>query len=133
MSSDLSKFFGNLLAQYIAGAAMPSPPDIYLALFDGDPKTTGTEVTTTIRVAGRLQVSWDTVANDGVDNTVASDAAVDFGNAAGAANVSHIGAMDAASSGNRWASKALAGGAVAIASGTPVKFNSADVNFVFGA
>jgi hypothetical protein len=40
---------------------MPSAPaTCYVALFNGSPKTTGTEVTTTIRAAGRVAIAYRT-------------------------------------------------------------------------
>lgn len=134
MASDLSKFLGNAVARWLAGNAMPTAPtQIYLALFNGDPKAAGTEITTTVRAAGRLPVDWDAIASDGVDNTIVNDAVVDFGDAEGAATLTHVCAMDAASGGNKLASRAVPGGTIAIAEGTGVKFNIGDVNFTIGS
>lgn len=100
MASELSDYLANAILNYIDGDAMPAAPtDVYVALFDGDPTATGaggTEVTTTIRVAGRLPVTWSVVAGRACSNA----ADIDFGLAAGAANVTHIALFDAAAAGN---------------------------------
>lgn len=135
MASDLSKYYGNKFCQYAAsGADMPDlTGGLFIALFDGDPKGAGTEVTTTIRVAGRVAANWDSIADDGTDVAITSDADADFGAAAGGASVSHVALMDAASSGNVFASHALTGGTATITTGTPVKVLSGDLNFTIGS
>jgi hypothetical protein len=100
MASELSNYLANAILNYLDGDAMPSAPaDVYVALFDGDPTATGsggTEVTTTIRVAGRLAVTWGAVSSRACSNS----ADIDFGLAAGAADVTHIAIFDASSAGN---------------------------------
>lgn len=100
MASELSNYLADAILNWFDGDAMPSAPtDVYVALFDGDPTAAGsggTEVTTTIRVAGRLAVTWGAVAS----REVANSADIDFGTAAGAADVTHAAIFDAASSGN---------------------------------
>lgn len=133
MASDLSKYLGNKLAMWIAGNAMPAAPaNIYLAIYNGDPKGAGTEVTTTIRSAGRLPVDWDAIVS-GIDNILVNEADVDYGDAEGATSMSHVAAVDAASGGNILASKAIPGGTVAIELGTGVKFLAGDVSFTLGS
>jgi hypothetical protein len=59
MASDLSTYFGNKIVRWLGGNAMPTAPaNLYLALYNGDPKSGGTEVTTTIRVAGRITATF---------------------------------------------------------------------------
>lgn len=97
----------------------------FVALYDGDPGdagTGGTDVTTTINAAGRVAASFGTPAS----RAVTIDAEVSFGNAAGAADVSHFGIWDAASGGNF-----LGGGALtvprAVSGGDPVAFLIGDL------
>lgn len=134
MASDLSPYLGNKILRWMNGdAAMPaSPAGLYVALFNGNPKTTGTEVTTTIRAGGRVQCTFAALAS-GVAHLLTSNAAVDFGSAAGAASLSHLALYDAASAGNLLAGKAVVGGAQAIAPGTGVKFLAAAVTFNIGS
>lgn len=104
---------------------MPAAPAaLYVALFNGDPTdagTGGTEVTTTIRAAGRVAVTFGAISGGG---TMASNAAVNFGNAAGSATVTHFAIFDAASAGNLLGSAALTGGSQSITAGTAVSFAS---------
>lgn len=100
MASELSNYLANAVLNWLDGDAMPSAPsDVYVALFNGDPTATGsggTEVTTTIRAAGRLAVTWGAVSSRETSNS----ADIDFGTADGAATVTHAAIFDAASSGN---------------------------------
>lgn len=133
MASDLSTYLGNKIVRWLGGSAMPTAPtDIYIALFNGDPKATGgVEVTDTIRVAGRVAGSF-TVPTSGEINLLETDTDTDFGDAAGAADVSHVAVFDAATSGNLLASKALAA-PVSISAGQPVKFLAGDLDFTIGS
>lgn len=100
MASELSNYLANAILNWHKGTAMPTAPTtVYVALFNGDPTAAGsggTEVTTTIRVAGRVGIAWGTVASRAVSN----NANVDFGAAAGGATVTHAAIFDASSAGN---------------------------------
>jgi hypothetical protein len=135
MASDMSVYLGNKVCRWLAGNAMPAAPAAcYAALFNGNPKTSGAEVTDTIRAAGRVAITFDAIADDGVDNEITNSADVDFGEAAGdVANLDYVGIFDAASSGNLLFSKALPGGPFAVATGTPIKFLTGDLTFTIGA
>jgi len=133
MASDVSKYLGNKFLRWLAGNAMPTAPaSVYAALYDGDPKAAGTEVTTTVRVAGRVALSFAALAS-GVTNELDTNADIDFGNSAGDASVSHIAIYDASTSGNLLWSKQLVGGPYAIATGAAVKFPSGQVTFTQGS
>jgi hypothetical protein len=128
MASDFSAYIANKIARWMAGNAMPTAPtSLYVALFDGNPASGGSEVTTTIASGGRLAVTWDSIADDGADNVLTSAADVDFGESEGAADITHIGIMDAASSGNLVFPKALAA-PLSVEVGDPVKINSGDLS-----
>jgi autotransporter adhesin len=72
-------------------------------------------------------------ASNDTDNTLVNSATVDFGAAAGDANVSHFAIFDAATAGKMIASKAVLGGAVAVGAGQPVSFGSGDLSFEIGS
>lgn len=133
MASDLSKYLGNAICMWIAGTNMPSAPaSVYAALFNGDPKASGTEVTTTVRPAGRVAVAWDSISV-GTDNSITNDSTVDFGNSDDDATVSHVALCDAASSGNILMSRAVTGGPLAITAGSLVQFLAGDLTFTSGS
>lgn len=119
-----SSYVKNAIAAWINGTAMPTAPATrYVALFNGDPDSGGTEVTTTVRAAGRPVAAFSRASN-----VLTSSADADFGNSAGAvASVSHFAIFDATSAGNQLMSGALTGGATAISAGTGVKFTSGNL------
>jgi|SRR5215217_442246 len=100
MASELSNYLANEILDWLKAGAMPTAPaTVYVALFSADPTAAGTltnEVTTTIRVAGRVGVTWGAVTSRAITNS----ADVDFGAAAGGASVTHFGLFDASSAGN---------------------------------
>ena len=117
-----STYLGNALLNWVKGSAMPTAPTtVYVALWNGDPTdagTGGTEVTTTIRTAGRLAATFGTVASKSMSNS----AIVNFGAAAGAATVTYFAVFDAASAGNMLGSNILGIGGGSVASGAAVSF-----------
>ena len=108
--------------------AVTRPTDWFIGLFDGDPTdagSSGTEVTTSVRVAGRVTVTFG--ASTGGD-PAANTNAVNFGDAANAVpSVTHFGIFDAGSSGNLLLSGPLQGQPLAISAGQPVQFNIGDI------
>lgn len=120
--SDMSTYLGNKVLAWMKGNAFPSAPsDVYLALFDGDPKGSGTEVTTDIDSGGRQTISFEALSG-GNDASMANDTANDFGTAENACDLSHVAIFDASTSGNLLWAKALPGGPFAITVGMPVNF-----------
>lgn len=87
---------------WFTGTTMPSAPTVYAGLFTAlNTSGTGTEVTTSIRVAGRVAVSFGSVTDEGVAKLLTNDAIVDFGNSAGSVvGVYILGLYDASTSGN---------------------------------
>jgi|SRR5215217_67580 len=130
MASELSNYFANAVLAWVKGTAMPTAPAaVYVGLFNGDPTVTGgggTEVTTTIRVAGRVAVTLGAVASRAVPNS----AIVDFGAAAGGATVTHAALFDAASAGNMLSFTPLDNSRV-IAAADPVVIPIGDLNVNF--
>jgi hypothetical protein len=123
-----SNYLESLLLNWCYNAAaMPTAPaTAYVGLFTSDPTDTGaagTEVTTTIRAAGRVAASFGTVTTAAGANTIANDAIVDFGDAdAAVLDITHFATFDAASGGNMLHSNTITGGPVDVALGTEVKF-----------
>jgi hypothetical protein len=91
-----------LLDHTFGGVAYTPPAAIYVALYSAAPSDTGggTEVTTTIRTAGRPAATFGPAANVSTAMTTSNTAIVDFGASAGTATVTHFGLFDAASGGN---------------------------------
>lgn len=118
-----SDYLETAICNWIKGTTMPAAPAaVYVALFNGDPLDTGaggSEVTTTIRVAGRVAVAFGSISGGGL---MSNSGIVNFGNAAGAATVTHFAVYDAASTGNLLGSGALTGGSQSIGAGVPVSF-----------
>jgi hypothetical protein len=137
MSSDLSPYFGNKICRWLNNQAdMPSrPTNLYIALFNGNPKTSGTEVGATINSgAPRQEVTFADIAS-GASHLLTSDIAVDFGNAEGAATFTHVALYDNATpgSGNLYASKVVSGGTVSVLVNSSVKFQSGGITFNIGS
>jgi hypothetical protein len=134
MASDLSPYFGNIILRWLNGdAAMPSEPaGLYVSLWNGNPKAGGTEVSATVNAGGRQAVTFTALAS-GATHSLISDAACDYGASAGATSISYLGLHDASSAGNMFASKAIVGGAQAVAIGSPVKFLAGGITFNIGS
>lgn len=120
--ADFTNYMEQAICNWFRGTAMPTAPtNLYVALFSSNPTETGTggtEVTTTIRTAGRPTVTFG-APNDGV---MSNTAIVDFGNSAGNASITHYGIYDAASAGNLLMYKTLATGNGSVTTGQGVSF-----------
>ena len=97
--SQASDFLENaIINTYFRGqAATPATP--WVALFNGSPTDTGAggaDVTTSIRVAGRVAATFGAPTNGVSTNS----ALVDFGTVANDTTFTHFGLFDAASGGN---------------------------------
>jgi hypothetical protein len=117
---------------YFRGTAMPAAPSaVYVGLFSSDPTDAGagTEVTTTIRPAGRVVAAFGAPTVSGTAQQIANSATVDFGVAAGGATVTHFGVFDAASAGNLLWHAPLTGGAQLVATNNEVAFAAGTLTF----
>ena len=134
MASDMGTYLGNALCLWLAGTTMPAAPaNCFAALFVGNPKAGGTEVTTTIRAAGRVAIDFDAIVS-GTDNVLTNNTDTDFGVAdAAQTGVNYVAIYDAATAGNLLFGKLLAGGPFDIAAGAPVKFTAGDLTFTMGS
>lgn len=119
--SGRSTYLGNAFLNVIRGTAYTAPSAVYVALFNGDPTDAGTggsEVTTTIRTSGRVAATFAAPSGKSMSNS----AVISFGNAAGAATVTHYALFDAASAGNMLDSAPLTGGSMSVAANSAVSF-----------
>lgn len=98
--SEISNYLSSQILNWIKGTAFATEPaSVYVALYSSDPGddgTGGTDVTATIRAAGRVAVTFGTIASKAMSN----DAIVDFGAADAGASVTHFGIWTDASAGN---------------------------------
>ena len=124
----------NELVDWITGKADPEPVAgaRYIALFDGDPQGAGSEVTSTIRAAGRLAfTSAMETAGATSGGLSANTTEIDFGEAAVGSTgtqVTHIAIYSAATDGTLIASDALVSGTQTITEGNPVKIPVGDLS-----
>jgi hypothetical protein len=105
-----------LLDHVLRNTAYTSPSTVYLALYESDPLSGGTEVSG--GSYARQSVSFDAPSASGDQSTVANSADVTFSDMP-STTVTHVGILDASSSGNL-----LLGGALTssrtVSSGDPV-------------
>lgn len=120
-TGDLSGYSKDYLVNWLNGkASFPNTTTRYYSLWSSDPQGgTPTEVTTTIRAAGR--VAFTTLMASSSGGTASNTTAIDFGNAAGGATIAYTGCSDASTSGNLIISHAITGGSQAITTGNPVR------------
>lgn len=130
--SDLSSYLGNKIVRWLGGNAMPTAPaTLYCALFDGNPKSGGTEVTTVVRAAGRLAIPW-TVPAAGTGMVLVNSGDVDFGGSDGDTDITHVAVYDDPAAGNLLASKALSSPKVVL-TGAPVSIAAGDLSITAGS
>lgn len=124
--SGKSNYLEDKILNWVKGSAFPSAPaSVYVGLFNGDPLDTGaggTEVTTSIRVAGRVAVAFGSITTAAGANSMVNSADADFGSAAGGTTMTHFALFDAVSAGNMLYSASLTGGSQSVSGGTAVKF-----------
>lgn len=128
MSSDLSSYLASAIMNWMRGTTFPAAPsNVYVALFNGNPTvagTSGTEVTTSVRAAGRLAAGFAAISG----GKIANAANVDFGLSAAGATITHIAIFSAASGGNMLGFKALPT-ALPVVTGDPVLFEAGKLTF----
>jgi len=104
-------------------AAASAPAAIYVSLWDGDTAGAGTDVTTTIRAAGRVAATWGAVT----DGAFSNSAIIDYGNADAGATISYFAIHDAESAGNMLASAAVTS-TKTVSTGDSVEFPVGDLD-----
>jgi hypothetical protein len=95
----ITNYTANKVLNVLKNTAFSAISAVYIGFVNGDPTragTGGTEITTTIRTAGRLAITFDSPVNGVMTNT----SKVDFGASAGSTTIKAIGIYDAASGGN---------------------------------
>jgi hypothetical protein len=113
---DESAYSMDYLVNWMTGtASFPAATARYLSLWNG-----ASEVTATIRPAGRLSLSGLIASASG--KAAANTSIISFGNAATGASITLDAIYDAATSGNLIRSKALTGGTQTISTGNPVSY-----------
>jgi len=134
MASDLSAYFGNKICRWLNGNAMPTAPTaLYIALFNGNPKTSGSEVGSQINSGSPRQLVTFAAIASGAAHLLTSNIAVDWGNSENGSAFSHVALFDADSGGNLLASKAASGGTVTVLVNSSVKFQSGGITFNIGS
>lgn len=127
--SSLSSYSSQIITDWILGKA--DPPTIgnrYLALFDGDPETTGLEVTDDLSSEGRQELTsaMDSADTDGLSENTSD---IDFGSAIAVGQISHLAIFDSASGGNLLASQPLDIGTQQVAVGDSLKIATDRLTF----
>lgn len=134
MPSDISPYLGNKIVRWLNGNAMPSAPSgLYMALFNGNPRTTGVEIGGDVNSANPRQPVTFAAVSSGVAHLLTSNIVVDWGNSEGGSQFSHIGIFDAASAGNLLFAKIANGAPITILAGSSVKFASGQVTINVGS
>ena len=134
MPSDLSPYLGNKIVRWINGNAMPSAPaSLYVAFFNGNPKTSGVEVGSSINSANPRQVVTFGAVSSGVAHLLTSNVLVDWGNSEGATDFTHVAIFDASAAGNMLFSKIANGAPISILAGSSVKFASGQITINVGS
>ena len=122
--ANATNYFENLVANVFRGSNITGVT-AYAALYDGNPTETGTgatEVTTSIRVAGRIAVTFAAPS----DGFIANTALIDFGPSAGAATVGGFALLDAPTGGNMLCYQGIA--AINVLENDEVRFNIGNIN-----
>lgn len=121
--SAFSEWFEGVIVDYVAGENPPAVGTPHLALYATNPTdaNTGTEITTVVRPAGRVPITFGPKTTDGTRTVRRNSQEVNFGNAASAASVTHCAIFNAASGGQMLMYGALAP-ARSYAAGDPVFF-----------
>jgi len=122
--SEFSTSINDSILNWFRGTAFQSAPaSVYVALFDGDPQGSGTELTTTITgAATRNQATFGTPTNKGAGRAISNGSAITVSSSsAGAASATHAAIYNASTGGTLLASSSLAS-TKSISAGDPVEF-----------
>jgi hypothetical protein len=115
----VSDYTGDYLVNWMTGgSSMPATTTRYLALFNGDPADGGTEITTTIRPSGRVNLT--AVMSAASAGSSVSNADLSLGIAAGSGLCSFLAIYDASVDGNLISYNTIIGGTQYIIAGYPV-------------
>lgn len=133
MSSNFTLALGNKIVRWLGGVAMPTAPSfIECALYDGNPKTSGTDITDDVRPYGGREIVTFTVPSSGSGNELSNSVAVDFGLSEADVSLSHI-ALFNGDNGDLLGSIAVPSGPLAVTVGSSVKFNIGGLKIQVGS
>lgn len=106
--SDMSSYLGDKLLNWMKGTAFGTAPStVYVALYNGDPDSGGTELTGTINLT-RQGVTWGSVAA----RALANSAEVNFGTANNSGTATYVVLFDASTSGNQLSKKSISSASI---------------------
>jgi hypothetical protein len=129
--ADMTLYLGNRMLRWMAGHAMPSPPLYCLVgLYNGNPKTSGVEVTNLINFYGMIPIMFDAIA-EGTDNIITNAVAIDFGASDNPTTVTHAAVFD--DSGNMLFSDVVPGQPLEVVAGQLVFFDAGQLVFTAGS
>jgi hypothetical protein len=131
---DFSTYLRNAILSWVKGTTFPTPPaNLYIAWYSSDPGragTGGTDITTSVRAAGRLAIAssgWTAIADDGSARKIDNSGSLSMGAAASTISSTHIGLWDASSGGN-FIARAVA--PFSYISGTSYSIAANDLDFI---
>jgi hypothetical protein len=132
---DFSTYLRDAILSWIKGTTFPTAPtNFYIAFYSSDPGragTGGTDITTSVRAAGRIAIAssgWSAITADGNSRLINNSAGLTIGSAASTISSTHIGVWDASSGGN-FIAKAVA--PYSFISGTSYSIAIGDLDFIF--
>lgn len=99
----LSLYLQNELLNWFKGNSFLAPPtNTFLSLYNGNPYVSGTEITTSIRSAGRVPITYGVVQDHTSGREIVNSAEVSFGNSESGSTLtaSYFAIYDDAISGN---------------------------------
>lgn len=123
--SDMSAYLGDMLLDWLKGAAFDSAPaDVYARLYNGDPDGGGTEVTGTVNLTAQA-VSFGAIAARAMSN----DAEVDFGTANNTATVTYVALFDDPTAGNQLSKKSIASASITAGEKVAIAIGALDLTY----
>jgi hypothetical protein len=131
---DFSTYVRNAILSWIKGTTFPTAPsNFYIAWYSSDPGragTGGTDITTSVRAAGRLAIAasgWTAISASGDARLIENSGGLTIGSAASTISSTHIGLWDASSGGN-FIARAVA--PYSFISGTSYSIAIGDLEFI---
>jgi hypothetical protein len=131
---DFSTYVRNAILSWIKGTTFPTAPsNFFIAWYSSDPGrtgTSGTDITTSVRAAGRLAIAasgWTAISASGDARKIENSAGLTIGSAASTISSTHIGLWDASSGGN-FIARAVA--PYSFISGTSYSIAIGDLEFI---
>lgn len=125
VDGEFTTYLKDQILNWVKGTTMASAPaNIYLTVWNGDPLSGGTDVTSQVSAGGREAITLGTVT----DGTFSNSVDVDYGNSVNAVTITHAAIYDASTAGNMLTVAAVAA-TKNINAGDSVKFLAGDIDF----